>query len=83
MEVEPFVHLTVIQVQTLQVANIDKTKKLYFEDFIRTLTDNELIFSKADVLKERLGEFVKEKDAVISKQNIENQNINNKNNLKK
>jgi hypothetical protein len=83
MDIEPFLHLSAIQVQTLQIANIDKTKKLYFEDFVRTLTDNELIFSKADVLKGRLEEFVKEKDAVISEQNIENQNIiNNKNSQK-
>ncbi|MDR1199990.1 MAG: hypothetical protein LBK94_13440 [Prevotellaceae bacterium] len=73
IELEPFVHLSVMQVQALNITGLDKAKKLYFEDFIRTLTDNEIISESRDALNKRLAEYAKERETLINEQNINNQ----------
>jgi hypothetical protein len=81
MDIEPFVHYTMIQVQTLNITNLDKAKKLYFQDFIRTLTDNEIIILEKEILEQKLTEYAQEREAIIREQNMnENNNINNQNN---
>jgi hypothetical protein len=76
MELEPFVHLSVLQVQTLNITSLDKAKKLYFEDFIRTLTANEIISDSRDILSQKLEVYAQERETVITEQNkINNQNF--------
>jgi len=57
IKIEPFIHHTSQEVKKLEPVMLDYVKKLYFSDFIKTLTDNELIFESTDILKRKLEEF--------------------------
>jgi hypothetical protein len=57
IDLEPFPHLTAVQVQNLDVVKIDRVKKVYYSDFVKTLTDNEVIFTNIETLQGRFDEF--------------------------
>lgn len=45
MQVEPFVHYTVVQVQTMNAARIDFLCKVYFSEWLATLQENYLVIA--------------------------------------
>lgn len=45
MQVEPFVHYTTVQVQTMNTARIDFVCKMYFSEWLATLNDNYLVIT--------------------------------------
>lgn len=60
--IEPFPTMSTEKVMSLDfVSEIDKLRKLYFGEWTMTLTDEELIFNKEEVLKDKLTEFIKPK----------------------
>ena len=65
IDLEPFPHLTASQVQSLKVAPKDYTKKVYYSDFIKTLSDNEVIFVNIKALQGRFDEFAEEKMSLM------------------
>lgn len=56
--VEPFVHFTVQQVQSLNASFEDYCKKLYFSEWLATLNDAMLLSFSADELKSQLADYV-------------------------
>lgn len=61
IELEPFPHQTAEQVQSLNVPPSDYMKKVYYSDFIKTLSENEVIFVNTDVLQSKFEEFINNK----------------------
>ncbi|MDH6304620.1 hypothetical protein M2459_001355 [Parabacteroides sp. PF5-5] len=73
LELEPFPHITASQVKALNVSGMDYTKKVYFTEFVKTLSDNEIIFTQTKVLQQKFDEYVKDK--LIVNQNEETGSI--------
>ena len=61
IDLEPFPHLTASQVQSLKVPQTDYLKKVYYSDFIKTLSENEVIFVNINVLQTRFDDFAAQK----------------------
>lgn len=59
--VEPFIHKTVEQVKALDPLFEDYCKKLYFSEWLATMSEGALISYKVEQLKEQLTQFVTEK----------------------
>jgi len=57
MNFEPFIHLTVSQVTGLPLGDKEKKRKIFFNEWVRTLTTNEIIDSK-DKLGELLDKYI-------------------------
>ena len=84
LALEPFPHLTIEQVQRLNVPQIDYFKKQYHSDFSKTQADNDMIYLSIDVLQARFDDFAKAKMALVAetpaKQEINN-NVELNNNV--
>lgn len=61
MKVEPFVHLTTLQLKSLTPAEEDYKEKLYFGEWLSTLNDAMILSFSIDELKTQLKEAVSEK----------------------
>lgn len=61
MRVEPFLHYTVIQVQTMNPSRIDFFCKMYYSEWIATLEDGYLLITKADMLLSALVIYATDK----------------------
>ncbi len=61
MRVEPFVHLTVLQLKSLGASEEDYKAKLYFSEWLSTLNDAMILSFSEDVLREQLKAAVAEK----------------------
>ena len=74
LTVEPFVHLTIQQLQLLNPAFEDYNLKLYFSEWLATLHDSQLIAFDEEELRAALVAFVKAKNLkepqVISQVNL-------------
>lgn len=57
MRVEPWVHLTILQVQAMDVMNIDKACKTYFSEWASTLVDMDWLQKDEQELRELLVEY--------------------------
>ena len=62
LSVEPFVHLTIQQLQLLNPAFEDYNLKLYFSEWLATLHNSQLIAFDEEELRAALGVFVKAKN---------------------
>lgn len=62
LQVEPFVHMTVQQVQALNASFEDYNKKLYFSEWLATLNDAMLLSFSVDALKQQLADYVAAKE---------------------
>lgn len=65
INVEPFVHLTISDLQGLNPPKKDYINKLYFNEWLATKDDNFLLTSKEEKLKQDLDTFTQEKQALI------------------
>lgn len=61
LEVEPFKHLSVSDVKSLELEGIDYYKKVYFNEFVSTLSDNEIIYKTSKTLRDNLTNYVTKK----------------------
>lgn len=57
MRVEPWVHLTLIQVQSLEIVEVDKMCKMYFSEWSSTLKDVDWVISTDDELRAKMIEY--------------------------
>jgi len=60
--VEPFVHFTVTQVQTMGASFDDYNRKLYYGEWLNTLNDAMLLSFSSDELKQQLTDYVAAKN---------------------
>lgn len=61
MRVTPFFHMTVDQVLKSNLPSIDVFARMYADDWSKTLTDADILFSNEDKLKQKLYEYVMNK----------------------
>lgn len=59
MKIEPYPTLTILQVMALSLPDDDKLRKLYFADFVSSLTDAKIILLPSEKLREQLTDFIK------------------------
>jgi hypothetical protein len=71
MYVEPFVHNTIIEVNTFQVESFEKLKKNYYGDWLQNINDAEIIVNDIAWLKDSLKRYC------IDKSNEDNNNKDN------
>ena len=62
---EPFIHDTDEQVDKLPIDRIDKLAKYYFNEWIKTLDENKLMFGDVDTLRTDLVEYAKAKNIEV------------------
>ena len=74
-DLEPFPHLTAEQVQKLNVAKADYVKKIYYSDFVKTLSDNDVIFVNIETLRTKFDAFAEAKMTLINVVEV-NKNLN-------
>lgn len=67
LSIEPFVHLTAQQVQTLNVSPEDYAAKVYYSEWRKTVNDATILSFDSELLKEQLYTYAKEKAAAIQK----------------
>jgi hypothetical protein len=70
MYVEPFVHYTTQQLQSLNVSDEDYTAKLYYGEWLSQVSESELILFETKELKEKLyqytaGKTIKQPEPVV------------------
>ena len=58
LDLEPLPHLKAIEVKSLDIAQEDYVKKIYYSDFVKTLSDNEIIFSPINELQNKFSQFI-------------------------
>ena len=61
INIEPFVHNTILEIQPLGAIQQDYLSKLYFNEWIATIDDNYLLINNIDKLKKDLLTFVSTK----------------------
>lgn len=61
MKIEPFVHLTTPELDKIAVPKIDYLKKLYFNEWLSLLNENEILVKDVKTLSDSLTEFVQPK----------------------
>jgi hypothetical protein len=71
MRVEPWVHLTVTQVETITATNIDKACKVYFSEWASTLEDMDWWMGLVPDLRNQLIAYCTPKVAIIDSENLE------------
>jgi hypothetical protein len=59
IKLEPFVHCTVEQVQTMSIVQEDYLKKAYLSDFFDSLEPNEILSKSIQQLDSKLAQYVK------------------------
>jgi len=68
MALEPFVHYTVQQVQTMNLSDEDYLKKVYFNEWVMQLQQNDLVVNPVQALSQKLTEYVSDKKVNIPAQ---------------
>ena len=76
LEIEPFPHLTAIQVKGLAISPIDYVRKAYFTEFAKTLTDNEIIFINTNTLQTKFTAYAEEKLKLINDEETRSNRLN-------
>lgn len=71
MKVEPCVHLTVAQVETITATNLDKACKMYFSEWASTLEDMDWWIGLVPDLRAKLIEYCKPKVEMIDSETLE------------
>jgi hypothetical protein len=61
MKVEPFVHLTALQVGPLLLTDLDFYRKVYFSEWLATLNDSMILSFSTELLDVQLTDFAKKK----------------------
>lgn len=61
MKVEPFIHMTAIQVGALPISPESKTAKLYFGDWLAEQNEAMILTIPVDMLRQSLAEYAKER----------------------
>jgi len=61
LKIEPFIHKSDEQINSLPVADDDKLAKFYFNEFWRTLTVDEILISDVDAIKNKFKSYLKTK----------------------
>lgn len=64
MRVEPFLHYTVAQCQTMTLSEDEMKRKIYFSEWYNEVETNDLITLKVPELKKRLDEYIVNKQLV-------------------
>jgi hypothetical protein len=72
MQVEPFVHNTILDIKPLNTARIDYVAKLYFNEWLTTQTDEILLGTPIEKLIASLSEFANEKLVLMNGDETEN-----------
>lgn len=62
LNIEPFVHFTISQVQGFNTSVEDYNKKLYFSEWLATLNEAMLLSFSEDELKEQLNDYISKKN---------------------
>lgn len=57
MKIEPFVHFDVNLLKSIQITNFEMNKKLYFSQWMQTLSDNEIITTDSNTLQQSLNDY--------------------------
>lgn len=65
INVEPFVHSTIIQVQAMNISKNDYICKVYFSEWLATKTDDYLFVSNEETLRKDLLTFAQTKASEI------------------
>ena len=68
IDLEPFIHYSPVNVQSLQIAEIDYIKKVYFTEWSKTVTENEWIYSPVETLNTKFNTWIQEKQNIIQQQ---------------
>ena len=71
MAIEPFVHSEISDVLGWAIQPIDKSKKVYFSEWVETKTHDEIILGKLETLRNELTEYSKTKIVKDESSNIE------------
>ncbi len=66
INLEPFIHWNVLDVQTLNVASLDYKKKLYFNDWVKTKSVKEIVETDLTVLNTELDKYATDKDEPVN-----------------
>lgn len=66
LKVEPFVHMTVTELDKVEVPKIDYLKKLYFNEWLSTIEDNQLLILTVENLQQSLSAFIAPKFELYS-----------------
>jgi hypothetical protein len=61
IRIEPFIHKTDEQINSLPVQDLDKTAKYYFNEWWRTLKSQDILLKDIKVLQEEFKEYLKTK----------------------
>lgn len=78
MRVEPWVHLTVDQVAKLETLAIDKACKIYFSEWVSTITLMDWIMKDEEMLREMLVAYCEPKAAGVDEQKVKEIELNKK-----
>lgn len=62
IKLEPFVHKTDEQINLLNIAEKDKKAKFYFNEWFKSLSQDEILKSNIDILKSKFDEYLKTKE---------------------
>lgn len=66
MQVEPFVHNTLLEIQEIKPADEDWKAKLYYEEWRRTINDAMILSYSTTVLRQMLYDYTAEKDVTLA-----------------
>jgi hypothetical protein len=61
VKIEPFIHKTDEQINSLPIEDLDKISKFYFNEFWRTLQPQDILISETDTIKSKFDRFLKNK----------------------
>ena len=62
IKLEPFVHKTDEQINLLNISEKDKKAKFYFNEWFKSLSQDEILKSNTDILKSKFDEYLKTKE---------------------
>jgi len=65
MKVEPFIHLTLTDAQKLVLNPDDYNKKVYYSEWLNTLTESEILLKTSQQLSEMLSQYTLTKVTII------------------
>jgi hypothetical protein len=82
IDLEPFIHYSPANVQSLQIAEIDYLKKVYFSEWEKTVSENEWIYGSAKSLNAKFDAWIQEKQVIVKQQQEEQFKFKNKGNEK-
>lgn len=74
MQVEPLIHYTTLEAKTIGVSEQSLKEKIYFADWMNTLSNDYLFATKAEKLRDELKQYVTGIELLTTKQNDNEQN---------